>query len=410
MEKERHYSKTVILALFLLLIPMGLSPVIAVGTNPAADCTSGATCKVLFTYAADDYFQWSVPRSDTYTLEVWGAAGGGGVDYYGTGGKGGYASGQVYLTSGTTLYVYPGGKGFLSSTTRAFNGGGKGDIDAGGSYGIGYTGGGATHIARSVGTLNTLSSSVSNVLIVAGGGGGAAGSNNSSWTSLKGNGGSGGGVTGSSGTTGLGAVGTGGTQISGGTSSAASSPSGFGIGADSTNQRGNHVSGGGGGGGFYGGGSGSDAGGGGGGGSGYVGSLVNSINTGGGNSMPNPAGGTMTGNSEAGYARISYAAVAQISTVNLATAGNVSTAEFNKSILVTATTNVPGKVLFKENNRRIAGCINKVVISSTVTCNWKPRIRGSVTLSATFVPTSISYSTSNSAGISIFVASRTTPR
>jgi hypothetical protein len=410
MEKERHYSKTVILALFLLLIPMGLSPVIAVGTNPAADCTSGATCKVLFTYAADDYFQWSVPRSDTYTLEVWGAAGGGGVDYYGTGGKGGYASGQVYLTSGTTLYVYPGGKGFLSSTTRAFNGGGKGDIDAGGSYGIGYTGGGATHIARSVGTLNTLSSSVSNVLIVAGGGGGAAGSNNSSWTSLKGNGGSGGGVTGSSGTTGLGAVGTGGTQISGGTSSAASSPSGFGIGADSTNQSGNHVSGGGGGGGFYGGGSGSDAGGGGGGGSGYVGSLVNSINTGGGNSMPNPAGGTMTGNSEAGYARISYAAVAQISTVNLATAGNVSTAEFNKSILVTATTNVPGKVLFKENNRRIAGCINKVVISSTVTCNWKPRIRGSVTLSATFVPTSISYSTSNSAGISIFVASRTTPR
>jgi hypothetical protein len=411
MEKERLFSKIVILALFLFLIPMGLSPVIAVGTNPAADCSSGATCRVLFTYAADDYFQWSVPRSDTYTLEVWGAAGGGGVDYYGTGGKGGYASGQVYLTSGTTLYVYPGGKGFLSSTTRAFNGGGKGDINAvGGPYGTGYTGGGATHIARSVGTLNTLSSSVSNVLIVAGGGGGAAGSNNSGWASLKGNGGSGGGSSGSSGTAGAGVAGTGGTQISGGTSSAASSPSGFGIGADSTIQNGNYVSGGGGGGGFYGGGSGSDQGGGGGGGSGYVGSLRSSINTDGGSSMPNPAGGTMTGNSEAGYARISYAAVAQISTVNLATAGNVSTAEFNKSILVTATTNVAGKVLFKENNRKIAGCINKLVISTTVTCNWKPKIRGSVTLTATFVPTSISYSTSNSPGFSIFVTSRTTPR
>ena len=410
MHRFRGFSKRSILLSIFLVITSNLYPANAVSSNPSADCSSGSTCTVSFTYTGD-YYQWSAPRSDTYTLEVWGASGGGGVNYYGTGGKGGYANGKIYLTSGTTLYIYPGQKGFLSASTRAFNGGGKGDINAvGGPYGTGYTGGGATHIATSSGLLSALSSSVSNVLIVGGGGGGAAGSNNSGWSSLAGNGGAGGGLTGSSGTAGAGVAGTGGSQIAGGTSSAASSPSGFGIGADSTIQNGNYVSGGGGGGGFYGGGSGSDQGGGGGGGSSYVGNLANSINTDGGSSMPNPSGGTMTGNVNDGYAKISYAAVAQISTIALTTAGNVSTAEFNKTLVITATTNVAGKVIFKENNRKISGCINKVVVSTSVTCNWKPKIRGNVNLTASFTPSSISYSSSISPGISIFIASRTSGR
>ena len=406
----RGFSKTSILLSIILILTSNPYPAIAVSSNPSADCASGSTCTVSFSYTGD-YYQWSAPRSDTYTLEVWGASGGGGVNYYGTGGKGGYVSGKVYLTSGTTLYIYPGQKGFLSASTRAFNGGGKGDINAvGGPYGTGYTGGGATHIATSSGLLSTLSSSVSNVLIVGGGGGGAAGSNNSGWSGYAGNGGNAGGSTGSTGTAGAGTAGTGGSQISGGTSSAAASASGFGIGADSTIQNGNYISGGGGGGGFYGGGSGADNGGGGGGGSGYVGNLANSINTDGGSSMPNPSGGTMTGNANDGFARITYQAVAQISTVNLTTAGNVSTAQFNKALVITATTNVAGKVVFKENNRKISGCINRTVASTTATCSWKPRIRGSVNLSATFTPASASYSSSISPNISIFIIARSTPR
>jgi hypothetical protein len=53
-----------------------------------------------------------VPTSGTYQLEVWGTQG---SPVYG--GKGGYASGEVYLTAGTTLYVYVGGM-------SGFNGGG----------------------------------------------------------------------------------------------------------------------------------------------------------------------------------------------------------------------------------------------------------------------------------------------
>ena len=410
MWNTRARSRVLILLLFILTTPLGSNSVSAVSNNPTADCSSGSTCKVSFAYTGD-YYQWSVPRTDTYTLEVWGAAGGGGTNYYGTGGKGGYATGQIYLASGTILYIYPGQKGFLSASTRAFNGGGKGDINAvGGPYGTGYTGGGATHIATSVGLLSTLSSSVSNVLIVGGGGGGAAGSNNSSWSSFSGNGGAGGGASGSSGTAGAGTAGTGGTQVAGGTSAAAASPSGFGIGADSTIQNGNYVSGGGGGGGFYGGGSGADQGGGGGGGSGYVGSLISSTNTGGGSSMPNPSGGIMTGNPDDGFARITYAAVAQNSTINLTVAGNVTQVEYKKSIVITANTNTSGLVVFKENNRKIAGCINKLASGTSVTCNWKPSIRGRVILSATLTPSNSSYLNSASPPISIFVSPRISAR
>ena len=104
-------------------------------------------------------------------MEVWGAQGGAGNSYV-HGGYGGYSVGTTYLTEGETLYICVGGKGGGNATgdtsVAGYNGGGLANF--GGSRG---NGGGATHIAKVTGLLNTLENNLSDILIVAGGGGGA---------------------------------------------------------------------------------------------------------------------------------------------------------------------------------------------------------------------------------------------
>ena len=58
---------------------------------------------------------FTAPVSGTYTLEVWGAKGGGGVNCYGVGGKGGYSKGNIVLNAGQTIYVAVGQQGFQSA-------------------------------------------------------------------------------------------------------------------------------------------------------------------------------------------------------------------------------------------------------------------------------------------------------
>ena len=281
----------------------------AVSANPSAVC-SGATCSVTFTDTGD-YYLWSAPLTGSFTLEVWGAKGGGtGSSYWGNGGNGGYSKGNISLTSGQNLYIYPGQQGFQSATTNSFNGGGKGNPNS--SYGNGWTGGGATHIATSTGQLATLSGNTSAVKIVAGGGGGAAGSQGEpSYNIFVTNGGAGGGSSGIAGANSYNdsnyrGGGAGGTQVAGGTSSGAAVSASFGRGADASTDTADAIQGGGGGGGWYGGGAGMHAGGGGGGGSGYVGGVTSTTITAGNATMPNQIGGTMTGNSSNGVARITY--------------------------------------------------------------------------------------------------------
>ncbi len=132
----------------------------------------------------------SLPWYGTYKLECWGAQGG---DAYQsatsikarTGGRGGYATGNITMVKGTSLYVCVGaiGKTNSSSTTAAvdwsigYNGGG-----ALSTAGLGTTGGGATHIAMTTnrGELRNYVGNKGEVLIVAGAGGGA-----SSWQSQQ---------------------------------------------------------------------------------------------------------------------------------------------------------------------------------------------------------------------------------
>ncbi len=125
-----------------------------------------------------------------YRVELWGAKGGGVSD----GGRGGYTKGEIYLTSGTQLYVYVGEQGSLGTfgnntnmtvgqgASSTFNGGGAGGNAGGGSYPYanyrgGASGGGATDIRLTPGVWSNTNALRSRIM-VAGGGGGTNHSNN----------------------------------------------------------------------------------------------------------------------------------------------------------------------------------------------------------------------------------------
>ena len=236
----------------------------------------------------------SIPEGTEYVkLEVWGAQGGYRTDES-KGGKGGYAVGVLTdLSEISNLYVCVGSSGNTGGTSGGYNGGGSRETFNGG--------GGATHIATATGVLSGLSGNTGAVLIVAGGGGSDGGSSKS--------GGAGGGTNGIDPTEGWGDAGAGGTQNAGGTGGNGNSGS-FGQGGAGAYASDGYA--GAGGGGWYGGGgsypdTSSDDDKGGAGGSGYVKSTLSSAELIAGNAtMPNPAGGTMTGRSGDGYARITF--------------------------------------------------------------------------------------------------------
>ena len=275
-----------------------------------------------------EYQTYIVQKTGKYKLEVWGAEGGTRSSSYGIAGKGGYSYGTIYLTKGTEIYAYVGGKGASASNSTSYVSGG---YNGGGSAKYyGGTGGGATDF-RFVSNSDPLNSdSLLSRVIVAGGGGGAQGRGR---TSYKGDGGSGGGASGIDGTYYNGNstqyYGTGGTQTSGGqtysgTSSYMGTAGSFGLGGNGGYRSTTYYGTGGGGGGWYGGGGGYYRYAGGGGGSGYVWTsstassvpsgysvdtkyyLTNASTVAGNTSFIQPDGSTATGKSDNGYARITY--------------------------------------------------------------------------------------------------------
>ncbi|MEY4734864.1 MAG: hypothetical protein RL428_199 [Actinomycetota bacterium] len=372
--------RAALIALALLTVQSVFSsPAVAAPlATPSTTCTT--SCITNFAYQSANYYTWTVPRSDTFTLELWGAQGGGGANFYGAGGAGGYVKGDIYLTSGTVLYLYVGQAGvrYNSGSTTAYNGGGAGNPNDG------YSGGGATHIATAVGTLSTLSSSQSTVLAVAGGGGGGAGSSSNYGVDYSPAGGVGGGLTGGnpvdSGQASIRGKGLGGTQSAGGATGLANDAgydlpavaSAFGLGASVNTYVGDAIQGGGGGGGWYGGGAGSHRGGAGGGGSSYVSRLSSVTNSPGNVSIVNPDGTTTTGRQGAGYIRISYSVPVAASLQSLSFSGSVSKGQL---VAMTAAFNAPGRVRFFANEKRIPGCLNISTSGSgpySAVCNWRP--------------------------------------
>lgn len=267
-----------------------------------------------------------------YKLECWGAQGGNSNQSngtYGNGGKGGYSTGILNVSTNTTIYITVGGQGqngvFNTRTAGGFNGGGDG-YGTNGS-GVGGGGGGASDISLMSPVFSHSSYFINNIRdtnsllsrIIVAGGGGSAGydvSNNAA------NGGAGGGTTGQDGLSNRVYHGTGGKQTTFGTGGSSEEPNRysvqakFGCGASASNST-NVAPGGGGG--WYGGGLHCDSAGGG---SGYVytpttasnypsGCLLNSAyylsnaqTIAGNQSFSSPTGGTETGHSGNGYVRI----------------------------------------------------------------------------------------------------------
>jgi hypothetical protein len=152
----------------------------------------------------------------------------------------------------------------------------------------------------------------------------------------------------------------------------------------------------GGGGGYSGGGGGDNVGNGAGGGGGSYfanGSNTNRINT----TNTNPA-------QTQGYVTITFISAAT-STTSLTVDGDVSSTQFNKPLAITATVNNPGKVTFRENGRKIANCVGRAA-TTTVTCTWKPKIRGNVSITASLTPTNNGISSSSSSPLRILVTPR----
>lgn len=69
-----------------------------------------------------------------------------------------------------------------------------------------------------------------------------------------------------------------------------------------------------------------------------------------------------------------------------------------------------GKVTFYANGKKIGNCIALVATTSSINCSWKPSIRGSVRLSARFVPTDPLASTVTSLSVYTTVKGRTSTR
>ena len=154
-----------------------------------------------FTYSKS-YQEFTVPKTGTYKIELWGAQGGS----YTTsviGGLGSYTSGQISLTKGTKLYVYVGSQGTnplglgdtYSGGTGGWNGGGDGIRNTTTSSDKSANGGGGSTDIRtiktsSLSTWNTRNSIISRIMVAAGGSGSAyyadAATNGSAGGGLKG--------------------------------------------------------------------------------------------------------------------------------------------------------------------------------------------------------------------------------
>jgi hypothetical protein len=95
--------------------------------------------------------------------------------------------------------------------------------------------------------------------------------------------------------------------------------------------------------------------------------------------------------------------------VTIALTASATTATKGTTIVITATVSQAGLVNFSWNGKRIAGCIKRVATSSA-TCNWKPAVTGTWTISALLDPTDPSFVNSTSNPLSVLITKRTNSR
>ena len=89
--------------------------------------------------------------------------------------------------------------------------------------------------------------------------------------------------------------------------------------------------------------------------------------------------------------------------------GGSAFATYHQSIAISASLGVAGtdgKVTFFANGKKIPNCINKGSIALSVSCNWRPSSRGSVSLTARLTPTDSGFASSISPAKNMLVSNR----
>lgn len=99
---------------------------------------------------------------------------------------------------------------------------------------------------------------------------------------------------------------------------------------------------------------------------------------------------------------------------SLGISGGGTVATFRSSTSLVAEVNVAARVSFLSNGKYISGCRNLLSTGSgtsfTVTCTWKPSVRGSAVITAVAVPTTAGISSGISTPLGTVVRNRTTLR
>ena len=106
---------------------------------------------------------------------------------------------------------------------------------------------------------------------------------------------------------------------------------------------------------------------------------------------------------------LSITVVNGVTSLSLSLAGGVTQVPKGQNIVITATVDQAGRISFFVDGKRIAGCFNRVVATSSRTCTWKPSVQKQVTISSRLVPTNSAYSTSDES-MKVWVVRRTGTR
>ena len=114
-------------------------------------------------------------------------------------------------------------------------------------------------------------------------------------------------------------------------------------------------------------------------------------------------------------AETSTATTITISSPNVSASISVAAGSlvFRQIKTITATSTVAGRVTFRVNGKKVAGCINKIVSnvnSFTATCSYRPTTRGYITITTSLTPSDASYIGSTNSTERLFVLNRSGTR
>ena len=145
-----------------------------------------------------------------------------------------------------------------------------------------------------------------------------------------------------------------------------------------------------------------------------TGVAATSNSGGGGGGSGNASLGAPGGKGGSGIVIFRYALNLTSAFNSLTLSGGATTATFRTPVSVTANVSVASKVSFYVNGKVLPGCKNRLTSGSgsshSVTCTWKPSLRGNYAISATSTPTNPSTSGASATPVLVNISNRTVKR